>query len=462
MAWLLWGREISSGELHTTGGPSWKPLPVLITTVLAAAGEAAPTLWLVVARAGLLGSAVLAFVVAYRLAGVLAGCLAAGVLLLASWMLASGLRGYSEGIAVLLVLAAFERHDRGRAVHAFWLGTAAALLRPEAALFVGLYGLWLTWREPRRLPSVVAAVLLVAALWTLPELWGSGNPWRAAERAQDVRPDSAALAAQPTFEIVKLAIKLVTPPGALVAIIAVWLAASGVAPASARPLTLQLATFSIAWTALVAAMTELGFAGNWRYLAVPAALTLVLAAAGVGWLVLLVLPRLGRASRWLRPAVIGFTAAIVATYVVLSVPATLRTYAYEVDVNQETELVLARVGGGARLSRCGRVYVNPFLVQRLAWELDQPSMTITAVHRAPADVAGAIMRTRLTAQHPVLPRRPPHTADAPTALTRTEHWEVELFCDAPRDQASQATPTRRRLGRSGSGGLRDQGRRHGE
>ena len=423
MAWLLWGREISSGELHTTGGPSWKPLPVLITTVLAAAGEAAPTLWLVVARAGLLGSAVLAGVVAYRLAGMLAGCLAAAVLLLASWMLASGLRGYSEGIAVLLVLAAFERHDRGRTMHAFWLGVGAALLRPEAALFVGLYGLWLTWREPRRLPFIAAGVLLVATLWTLPELWGSGNLWRAAERAQDVRPESAALADRPTLEIVELAIKLVTPPGALVAVIAVWLAASGAAPASARPLTLQLAAFSIAWTALVAAMTELGFAGNWRYLAVPAALTLVLAAAGIGWLV-----SLARASLWLRAAVIGFTAATLATYVALSVPATLRTYAFEVDVNQETELVLARVGGGDRLRRCGRIYVNPFLVQRLAWELDQPSMTITAVHRAPATATGAILRTRLTAQHPVLPRPHAHGTPKAKSLIRTHHWEVELRC----------------------------------
>jgi hypothetical protein len=422
MAWLVWGREIASGELHTTGGPSWKPLPVLITTVLAAAGDLAPALWLVIARAGLLGSAVVAFAVAQRLAGRLAGCVAAGILLLASWMLASGLRGYSEGVAVLLVLAAFERHDRGRPVHAFWLGTGAALLRPEAALFLGLYGLWLTWRDPRRLPMVAAGLLLVAALWTVPEQWGSGNLWRAAERAQDVRPESAALAAHPTLEILKLAIKLVTPVGALVALLAVWLAASGAAPASARPLTLQLAAFSIAWTLLVAAMTEFGFAGNWRYLAVPAALTLVLAAAGIGWLV-----ALGRTSRWLRPAVVGLTAT-VATYVVLSVPPTLRTYAYEVGVNQETELVLARVGGGDRLRRCGRVYVNPFLVQRVAWELDQPSMTIAAVQRAPAAATGAIMRTRLTAEHPVLPQPRRHRAGAQAAMIRTDHWEVELRC----------------------------------
>ena len=49
-AWLVWGREIGQLDLDTTGGPSWKPLPVLVTTVLGAAGDLAPTLWLVVAQ----------------------------------------------------------------------------------------------------------------------------------------------------------------------------------------------------------------------------------------------------------------------------------------------------------------------------------------------------------------------------------------------------------------------------
>ena len=430
MAWLVWGREIASGQLHTTGGPSWKPLPVLFTTVFAAAGEAAPELWLVAARAGLLGSVILAFVLARRLAGRIAGCIAAAIMMLAPWMLASGLRGYSEGIAVLLVLAAIERHDRGRPAQAFWLGVAAALLRPEGAAFVGVYGLWLGWRNARRLPWIGAGAGLLAVLWTLPEEWGSGNFWRAAERAQDVRPESAALAAHPTFEIARLAVKLVTPPGALAASIAVWLAATGTVAGPTRRLGLQLGALSFAWTALVAVMTERGFAGNWRYLVVPAALTLVLAAAGVAWSTSVILPRLGSAARWLRPAVLGLTAAIVATYVFLSVPQTLRTYAFEVDVNQETGLVLARLGGAERLRRCGRIYVNPFLVQRLAWDLRQPAMTIAAVHRVPSNATGAILRTRLTADHPLLPHADAGRGDR-SVMMRTKRWQVELRCGGP-------------------------------
>jgi hypothetical protein len=430
MAWLLWGREISSGELHTTGGPSWKPLPVLVTTMFAAAGDMAPELWLIVARAGLLGSVAVGFVLARRLAGLLAGCLAAGILLVAPWMLAGGLRGYSEGIAVLLVLAAIERHDRGRAAQAFWLGVGVALLRPEGAVLVGAYGVWLACRDARRWPWVVGGGLLVAVLWTVPELWGSGSLWRAAERAQDVRPGSAALADRPAYEIGKLALTLVTPPGAVVALMAVWLAARGAVTTRARPLVAYLAGISVAWTALVAAMTERGFAGNWRYLVIPAALTLVLAAVGVGWLWSVILPRFGTSARLLRPASLGLSVGIVATYVVLAVPQTLRTYAFEVEVNKEMEVVLTRLGGAERLRRCGRIYVNPFLVQRLAWELHQPSMTIAGVHHVPPDVSGAILRARLTADHPPLPRANSRPQDEQAALLRTDQWDVELRCDS--------------------------------
>src|SRR3712207_5758396 len=51
-AWIIWGREITELDLDTVDGPSWKPLPVMFTTLFALAGDdAAPELWLVIARA---------------------------------------------------------------------------------------------------------------------------------------------------------------------------------------------------------------------------------------------------------------------------------------------------------------------------------------------------------------------------------------------------------------------------
>src|ERR687895_1211823 len=69
-AWFVWSREIAGLELDTDGGPSWKPLPVLLLAFAAPLGDDVPvTLWIVLARAG----ALLGLVLAYRLAARFAG-----------------------------------------------------------------------------------------------------------------------------------------------------------------------------------------------------------------------------------------------------------------------------------------------------------------------------------------------------------------------------------------------------
>lgn len=76
------------GDLSTVvpGAPSWKPLPVLITTPLALAGSVAPTLWLLVARTAALLGLVVAFRLCERLAGRWAGVLCvAGLVLSTRW-----------------------------------------------------------------------------------------------------------------------------------------------------------------------------------------------------------------------------------------------------------------------------------------------------------------------------------------------------------------------------------------
>src|SRR3954451_23915570 len=85
-AWLIWGRDLAHLTLVTTGvGTSWKPLPSLVNAMFAPLGHAQVGAWLVVARAGGLFAAFMAFRVARRLAaprwGLLAGLLAAASLL---------------------------------------------------------------------------------------------------------------------------------------------------------------------------------------------------------------------------------------------------------------------------------------------------------------------------------------------------------------------------------------------
>ena len=66
-AWIVWGREIVHLNLQTTGGPTWKPLPVIFTTLFAPFGRAAPDLWLVIARAGALMAVAMVFKLSVRL-----------------------------------------------------------------------------------------------------------------------------------------------------------------------------------------------------------------------------------------------------------------------------------------------------------------------------------------------------------------------------------------------------------
>ncbi|MBA3420508.1 MAG: hypothetical protein H0U12_01195, partial [Thermoleophilaceae bacterium] len=331
-AWLVWGREIAALELDTRLGPSWKPLPVLFTTTFSVFGDAAPELWLVVARAGALLGLVAAFRLARRLGGPLAGALAVVMLALSGGYLRGSALGYSEGLLVALVLLAVERHLLGRRGQALGLGFAAGLLRPETWPFLGLYALYVFVREPRLRSLAAGLMALLPVLWLGPELWGSGEPLRAASRAQDPTLFSPAFAERPALAVLAKADATVPWPAKVGAVMAAGLAALGTGRRRPRAgargawlgtavgdrmrarATLALVAGGAAWYLLVALMTELGYAGNSRYLAVPVAFACVVGGIGLGWLgraVAAALDRRGASSRPGRPAVLAAAALIV-------------------------------------------------------------------------------------------------------------------------------------------------------
>jgi hypothetical protein len=381
-AWITWGREITEWNLDTRTGPSWKPLPVLFTTPFALAGnEAAPELWLVVAQAGGLLAFAFTYRLAARLAGWPAGLIAAGGLVLADEFIRNFARGNSEGLLVGLCLWAIERHLDGRRRDAFLLGVAAGLLRPELWPFLLLYGLWLMWSQPHTRVLVLGCGALTVFAWLVPEYLGSGDFMRAASRAREPNPDSAAFADFPFWETFRRSASVLMVPlllGAAIALARAWRARDRV--------RLILGGVAAALMVAVAAMTQAGFAGNLRYVALPAALVCVL--AGAGW-VELVRDSARRVGRARGAAVAVVLAAVAAPFVVADVDK-LR---FDLDVvRAESELydrlppIVAKAGGAAALLRCGPVYAPPFEVQAVAWAMHVHSSQVGIFANPPGTV----------------------------------------------------------------------------
>ncbi|HEV3002229.1 MAG TPA: hypothetical protein VGW75_15915 [Solirubrobacteraceae bacterium] len=378
-AWIIWGREITELDLDTVDGPSWKPLPVMFTTVFALAGDgAAPDLWLVVARAGAIAGVAAAFLLARRLAGTVAGVAAAAALALAPWWVRNGALGNSEGLLVALLFAAILAHLDRRRGWAFALGLAVGLLRPEAWPFVGLYALWLLYEERSRLPWAAAGLVSLPVLWLGPELWGSGNALRASDRAQQPNPDSPAFAEHPALEVVDNAFAMIPWAAVAGAAALLLLVALRRAPAGRGRLAIGLVAMAAAWIGLVALMTSSGFSGNTRYLMPPASLLIVLGAAGAVWAVAAVAAAWPRRPRGAATTAVAALAAAAAFALqdAHEVPDQVRGVRYQAELADGLPRVIEKAGGVARLRACGHAYTNPYLVPQVAWHLGVHSQQV--------------------------------------------------------------------------------------
>ncbi len=356
-SWILWSREIAHGSLSTTTGPSWKPLPVLLTVPFALVSDTlAPLAWLVIARAGGLLALVLTFRLGHRLAGPWAGTLAALSLLLASGFVRDAARGNSEGLLVALVLGALLRHLDGGRRSTWLLLLGAALLRPEVWPALLLYGLYLVLRVPGSRVLVAVSLLALAVLWLGPEYVGSGNALRASDRARQPNPDSAAFAAWPFLEVLRRSASVLAIPvlaGAAVGLV--------FAVRQRRRLVLLLGALAAVLLAIVAAMTQVGYSGNLRYVVLPGAL--LCAVAGWGWV------RAARAWRW--PTAVA--ALLALPFLVVSgqhLRDDLRFVQDEAELYGDLPAAVALAGGREKVLQCGQILTGPYSTPTLAWTLD--------------------------------------------------------------------------------------------
>lgn len=395
-AWIVWGREVMHLDLSTTAGPSWKPLPVLLTTPFSLFGPLAPDLWLFVARAGTLAGVVLIYRVVRRLGGgVVGGTAAATAYALAPWTVRNGLMGNSEGLLVALALAAVDRHLAGARRQAFAFGFGCALLRPEAWPLFAAYGLWLLWRDRRAaLGYVVAGGALLPVLWLLPELWGSGDLLRAAHRAHAPNADSAAFADNPVVEVLRDFANMVTPVvwAGVAALVVIVVASRGTSRPPRREVraATALAAIGVVWVAEVAYMTNDGFSGNARYLIMPAAIACLLGGLGLGWLVA-ALPRLRSATGPAALALAVLAALAVGVPTAVDVPGALRGVSYQSRLTDGVGPAIERAGGAAALRRCGTAYTGPFQVPAVAWHLRVHTGRVTSLR--PPVVPAVVLRS---------------------------------------------------------------------
>jgi hypothetical protein len=465
LAWLVWGRETTRLELDTTSGPSWKPLPVLFTTPFALAGGAADELWLIVARAGGLLAVAGAYALGARLAGRWAGVAGAAAMALSPWWAFNTALGNSEGLLAAATVWAVVAHVAGHRRAALALITAAALMRPEAWLFLAVYGFWL-WPEDRRAVLVVA--VLVPLLWFGPDAIGAGGALDASHTARGAAsPDSAKNEPIPALAVLVDTGDVLTWPALIAAAIAV---------AFGGPLARRIGLVAGAWVAIVAAMTTAGYAGNPRYLVAAAALGAVLAGAGAvraATHLAAAAPRaagtapIGATARLraiapsaARAAPIGATArlraiapsaaraaprgaprrhpalppsaaraapigAVVLLVAVLATTAgALREQVSDLGDRARSAAafddVIAEAGGADALRRCAPIRTSAFARSLVAWRLDLPMLDLDA----PAQPPAVLIRARWFYGAGLEPPRGPGYR----TLASHPDWEVAAAC----------------------------------
>lgn len=431
-SWILWGREVLHGDLVTESGPSWKPLPMFFTVPFALFGDAAPYLWVAVARAGGLLALALAFRLAWRLSGggftgYAGGLVAVGGLFISSYFLRTIALGNSEGMMIAAVLAGFDRHLSGRRDQALLCGLAAALLRPEVWLFVGLYSLYALIVERRLWKLIFGMWALTFAVWFIPELWGSGSVLRSADRANTPNPNSPAFAETPWLALLEKWRPVLVFPMKVGIVAALVGAVVAFVRRRGETATLALAAFILVWVALIAVMTERGFSGNPRYLMPATAMACVLAGVGWAW-ILRGFDRLlsgvianARALQAVRVGALVLIALLAAPYALDRAKQMRRVFQqlnYQAIKNGDLDKVVASVGGRDKVLACGHPSTGSFEVPAVAWHID---VHINEVSNHP-QYPGIVFQTRATRRGqpaPVLPGTLPYRQ-----LTDAGSWQT--------------------------------------
>jgi hypothetical protein len=340
-----------------------------------------------------LGGVVFAGRIAYRLTGAgsgrrypaIAAALFAGLGVLA---ITDGTQGYwhyllsaqSDPMIVALFLGAIDCHLSGRPRWAFVLGALASLGRPEVWPFLGLYVIW-AWRAiPSMRRLIVAGIVLLPALWFGIPALTSRSPFVAGTNALG---SGRALHNDKVFGTIKRFLELNAAPLEILA-----LASVAVALWRREQTIIALAASVVAWVVLEIAFALHGWPGLPRYMFEAGAVTVVLAAVGVGRL-LSDPPAVSRAASWAGIALVVVICAVLVP-TALSRERTehrdLLAQRKRTDEIGRLASTISGLGGAARLRACGEPLTRLEYQTILAWELRVNVATVgfkysQAIHR---------------------------------------------------------------------------------
>ncbi len=432
-AWAVWAAELPHRKMGLGSGPSWKPLPVFVTAPFALVSwNFGGTVWLAITRACALGTSVILWRMASRVASadssasssspaaVAAGATAALIpWLIPSWVqFAAG--GGSEPVLMALLLAGVEAHLARHYRLALALGVLAGLVRPEVWAFLALYGIWMLRRDWRRaaLPLGLGALIELVGWFGIPSLAG-GDPLQATHRARVYTNRIV-----PVDEFAsRVAAELPWPAWALIAI------GVGVTIRLRDRLLTTFTAAGLGWLVLVTVMTELGYSGIARY-ALPALILLAVpAGAAVGWAV-------GLAGSWQKVG-LGFTALALVLMFATREPL-LKQRVDKVEqigtLGKSAVAAMNEVGGPHKLiARCGSLGTGWIYTPVISWRAQISLGNVGRLHTAPTILLLPTKPTTSTA-FPGLRDKfqpvPPAGATTSKVLASNRDWQVVEYSSA--------------------------------
>jgi hypothetical protein len=301
---LVWGSDLAHGrtpDYSVPVAPTPHPLAELIGIVLTPFGAGAEDVMLAIGLLGLGMLAVGLFRLGQELFGVLAGLLAAAIIITRVPILSYGIRGYVDipTAAFVVWAAVLEVRRPYRGAPVLLLFALAGLLRPEAWLYAAAYWFWLVTTAPRpqmdaefssaavadarrkQLIQWTALALAAPAIWLLSDLVVTGNPLHSLTGTHDLASQlnrKTGITAVPEVGPRRLG-EILRLPELLAALVGVAFTLKWMRDRAHLPLVIAVLN-GIAYVAFaIAGLPLLG-----RYLFVGAAMLAVFAGAGVfGW-----------------------------------------------------------------------------------------------------------------------------------------------------------------------------------